>query len=200
MMTGIVTLGTRSQREGIMFLLITKISTSIQSMTLLSAGNIMPCSWMTCYVQSIQREEVLMQKLQNKVKSLKNQSSPVEELPQILKRANNFLHFILHNALFGFWSSGNSCTLKTQWRERSHSLPLEIGSYKLLAVASIPGSGVYAFDFKNYEGVYSFDFKNYEGVKPSCSPLFDPPHFCFLLTVRLRAQCFVFFVCSLLMC
>ncbi|OAY53556.1 histidine kinase 5 isoform X3 [Manihot esculenta] len=47
---------------------------------------------------SIQREEALNEKLQESVKDLERQSSPVEELSQILKRADNFLHFILQNA------------------------------------------------------------------------------------------------------
>ncbi|VVA39696.1 PREDICTED: histidine, partial [Prunus dulcis] len=32
------------------------------------------------------------------IQSLERQSSPAEELSQILKRANNFLHFVLQNA------------------------------------------------------------------------------------------------------
>ncbi|KAK2392017.1 histidine kinase [Trifolium repens] len=47
---------------------------------------------------SIQREETLEQKLQESIKNFERQSSPVEELSQILKRADNFLHFILQNA------------------------------------------------------------------------------------------------------
>lgn len=47
---------------------------------------------------SIQREHTLMQKLQGSIKALETQSSPVEELSQILKRADNFLHFVLQNA------------------------------------------------------------------------------------------------------
>ena len=47
---------------------------------------------------SVQREQILMDKLQESVKNLERQSSPVEELSQILKRADNFLHFILQNA------------------------------------------------------------------------------------------------------
>ncbi|KAI4337218.1 hypothetical protein L6164_015663 [Bauhinia variegata] len=39
-----------------------------------------------------------MEKLQESIKNLERQSSPVEELSQILKRADNFLHFILQNA------------------------------------------------------------------------------------------------------
>lgn len=48
--------------------------------------------------ESIQREQTLMEKLQDTVKNLETQSSPVEELSQILKRADNFLHFVLQNA------------------------------------------------------------------------------------------------------
>jgi len=47
---------------------------------------------------SIQREQTLMQKLQDNIKTLETQQSPVEELSQILKRADNFLHFVLQNA------------------------------------------------------------------------------------------------------
>ncbi|KDP33470.1 hypothetical protein JCGZ_07041 [Jatropha curcas] len=47
---------------------------------------------------SIQREQILIEKLQESVKNLERQTSPVEELSQILKRADNFLHFILQNA------------------------------------------------------------------------------------------------------
>ncbi|KAF8036936.1 hypothetical protein BT93_C2614 [Corymbia citriodora subsp. variegata] len=47
---------------------------------------------------SIHREQVLMEKLQESINNLEKQSSPVEELSQILKRADNFLHFILQNA------------------------------------------------------------------------------------------------------
>ncbi|GKV03059.1 hypothetical protein SLEP1_g15425 [Rubroshorea leprosula] len=47
---------------------------------------------------SIQREQVLMEKLQENVNNLERQSTPVEELSQILKRADNFLHFVLQNA------------------------------------------------------------------------------------------------------
>lgn len=47
---------------------------------------------------SVQREHMLMEKVQESIKSLERQSSPVEELSQILKRADNFLHFVLQNA------------------------------------------------------------------------------------------------------
>ncbi|KAH7573999.1 hypothetical protein ACOSQ2_008268 [Xanthoceras sorbifolium] len=47
---------------------------------------------------STQREQALMEKLQESVTNLEKQSSPVEELSQILKRADNFLHFVLQNA------------------------------------------------------------------------------------------------------
>ncbi|XVF48216.1 hypothetical protein PTKIN_Ptkin03bG0172000 [Pterospermum kingtungense] len=47
---------------------------------------------------SIQREQLLKEKLQESIKSLERQSSPVEELSQILKRADNFLHFVLQTA------------------------------------------------------------------------------------------------------
>ncbi|KAK4798187.1 hypothetical protein SAY86_030513 [Trapa natans] len=47
---------------------------------------------------SVQREHILMEKLQESITNLEGQSSPVEELIQILKRADNFLHFILQNA------------------------------------------------------------------------------------------------------
>ncbi|KAF7830390.1 histidine kinase 5 [Senna tora] len=47
---------------------------------------------------SIEREHTLMEKMEESIKNLERQSSPVEELSQILKRADNFLHFILQNA------------------------------------------------------------------------------------------------------
>ncbi|OMO86151.1 hypothetical protein CCACVL1_09766 [Corchorus capsularis] len=47
---------------------------------------------------SMQREQQLKEKLQESIKNLERQSSPVEELSQILKRADNFLHFVLQNA------------------------------------------------------------------------------------------------------
>ncbi|KAK7283153.1 hypothetical protein RIF29_12474 [Crotalaria pallida] len=47
---------------------------------------------------SIQREQILEEKLQESIRNIERQSSPVEELSQILKRADNFLHFILQNA------------------------------------------------------------------------------------------------------
>ncbi|RDY08582.1 Histidine kinase 5, partial [Mucuna pruriens] len=47
---------------------------------------------------SIQREQILEEKLQLSIANIERQSSPVEELSQILKRADNFLHFILQNA------------------------------------------------------------------------------------------------------
>jgi hypothetical protein len=47
---------------------------------------------------SIRREEILKEKLQESTEIIERQSSPVEELSQILKRADNFLHFILQNA------------------------------------------------------------------------------------------------------
>ncbi|KAL2517529.1 Histidine kinase 5 [Abeliophyllum distichum] len=47
---------------------------------------------------SLQRERSLREKLQESIEKLERQSSPVEELSQVLKRADNFLHFILQNA------------------------------------------------------------------------------------------------------
>ncbi|KAB2027893.1 hypothetical protein ERO13_D05G065200v2 [Gossypium hirsutum] len=47
---------------------------------------------------SMQREQQLMEKLQESIKNLEKQSSPVEELSQVLKRADNFLHFVLQTA------------------------------------------------------------------------------------------------------
>ncbi|XP_065848679.1 histidine kinase 5 [Euphorbia lathyris] len=47
---------------------------------------------------SVQRELAVTEKLHESIKTLEKQSSPVEELSQILKRADNFLHFILQNA------------------------------------------------------------------------------------------------------
>ncbi|KAL0372036.1 UNVERIFIED_CONTAM: Histidine kinase [Sesamum calycinum] len=39
-----------------------------------------------------------MGKLQESIENLERQSSPVEELSQVLTRADNFLHFVLQNA------------------------------------------------------------------------------------------------------
>ncbi|KAJ6745282.1 HISTIDINE KINASE CYTOKININ RECEPTOR [Salix koriyanagi] len=47
---------------------------------------------------SVHREELLAEKLQESIQNLEKQSSPIEELTQILKRADNFLHFVLQNA------------------------------------------------------------------------------------------------------
>lgn len=47
---------------------------------------------------SVQREQILLEKLEESIENLEKQSSPVEELSQILKRADNFLHFVLQNA------------------------------------------------------------------------------------------------------
>lgn len=47
---------------------------------------------------SVQREQILLEKLQESIENLERQSSPVEELSQVLKRADNFLHFVLQNA------------------------------------------------------------------------------------------------------
>ncbi|KAG0452109.1 hypothetical protein HPP92_025863 [Vanilla planifolia] len=48
--------------------------------------------------ESICREQKLMHKLQDVIDNLQAQISPVEELSQILKRADNYLHFILQTA------------------------------------------------------------------------------------------------------
>ncbi|KAK4482074.1 hypothetical protein RD792_011572 [Penstemon davidsonii] len=47
---------------------------------------------------SLRREQLLLEKLQESIENLERQSSPVEELSQVLKRADNFLHFVLQNA------------------------------------------------------------------------------------------------------
>ncbi|KAJ6329875.1 hypothetical protein OIU76_008658 [Salix suchowensis] len=47
---------------------------------------------------SVHREELLAEKLQESIQNLEKQSSPIEELTQILKRVDNFLHFVLQNA------------------------------------------------------------------------------------------------------
>ncbi|GAB4833080.1 hypothetical protein Ancab_007139 [Ancistrocladus abbreviatus] len=47
---------------------------------------------------SLQREQMLMEKLEESIKNMEAQSTPVEELSQMLKRADNFIHFILQNA------------------------------------------------------------------------------------------------------
>lgn len=60
---------------------------------------------------STQREQILMEKLQESITSFERQSSPVEELSQILKRADNFLHFVLQNApvVIGHQVSDHGC-------------------------------------------------------------------------------------------
>ncbi|GKE44993.1 hypothetical protein Tco_1472277, partial [Tanacetum coccineum] len=40
----------------------------------------------------------LLEKLEESIENLEKQSSPVEELSHILKRADNFLYFVLQNA------------------------------------------------------------------------------------------------------
>ncbi|KAH6831219.1 histidine kinase 5 [Perilla frutescens var. hirtella] len=47
---------------------------------------------------SLQREQILTEKLQESIDNLERQSTPVEELSQVLERADNFLHFVLQNA------------------------------------------------------------------------------------------------------
>lgn len=47
---------------------------------------------------SLRREQVLMEKLQESIQKLEKQCTPVEELSQVLNRADNFLHFVLQNA------------------------------------------------------------------------------------------------------
>ncbi|KAK9077811.1 hypothetical protein SSX86_006149 [Deinandra increscens subsp. villosa] len=47
---------------------------------------------------SVQREQILMEKLEESIEKLVKQSPPIEELSQILKRADNFIHFVLQNA------------------------------------------------------------------------------------------------------
>lgn len=48
--------------------------------------------------ESRQREQILLEKLQESIKNMEKQSTPVEELSHMLKRADNFIHFILQNA------------------------------------------------------------------------------------------------------
>ncbi|XP_057521284.1 histidine kinase 5 [Amaranthus tricolor] len=48
--------------------------------------------------ESRQREEILLEKLDDSIKNMEKQSTPVEELSHMLKRADNFIHFILQNA------------------------------------------------------------------------------------------------------
>lgn len=47
---------------------------------------------------SIQREQILKEKLHDRINNLERESSPVEDLNQLLHRADNFLHFILQHA------------------------------------------------------------------------------------------------------
>ncbi|KAH9611482.1 hypothetical protein KSS87_010179, partial [Heliosperma pusillum] len=48
--------------------------------------------------ESRQRERSLLEKLEESIKNMEKQSSPVQELSDMLKRADNFIHFILQNA------------------------------------------------------------------------------------------------------
>ncbi|CAI9277619.1 unnamed protein product [Lactuca saligna] len=48
--------------------------------------------------ESVEREHILLEKLEESIENIEKQSSPVEELSQILKRSDNFLHFVLQNA------------------------------------------------------------------------------------------------------
>ncbi|KAF5956130.1 hypothetical protein HYC85_008986 [Camellia sinensis] len=58
---------------------------------------------------SNQREQILTEKLQENIENLERRASPVEELSQLLKRADNFLHFIIQNApvVMGHQSCGS---------------------------------------------------------------------------------------------
>ncbi|XP_017221790.1 histidine kinase 5 [Daucus carota subsp. sativus] len=47
---------------------------------------------------SMQREKIALEKLQESIQNLERQSSPVEELSQVLRRADNYFHFVLQNA------------------------------------------------------------------------------------------------------
>ncbi|KAK9077812.1 hypothetical protein SSX86_006150 [Deinandra increscens subsp. villosa] len=47
---------------------------------------------------SVQREQILLEKLEESIEKLEKQSPPIEELSQILKRADNYIHFVLQNA------------------------------------------------------------------------------------------------------
>ncbi|CAL5345391.1 unnamed protein product [Camellia sinensis] len=47
---------------------------------------------------SNQREQILTEKLQENIENLERRASPVEELSHLLKRADNFLNFIIQNA------------------------------------------------------------------------------------------------------
>ncbi|GJZ31513.1 hypothetical protein Tco_0576560 [Tanacetum coccineum] len=44
---------------------------------------------------SVQREQILLENLEESIENIEKQSSPVEELSQILKRVDNFLHLVL---------------------------------------------------------------------------------------------------------
>lgn len=58
---------------------------------------------------SLRREQVLMEKLQESIENLEKQSTPVEELSQVLGRADNFLHFVLQNAPVVIGHQVNCC-------------------------------------------------------------------------------------------
>ncbi|KAK1370009.1 HisKA domain-containing protein [Heracleum sosnowskyi] len=47
---------------------------------------------------SMEKEQIALEKLQESIHNLERQSSPVEELSQVLRRADNYLHFVLQNA------------------------------------------------------------------------------------------------------
>ncbi|XP_059454952.1 histidine kinase 5 [Corylus avellana] len=86
---------------------------------------------------STQREQILIEKLQESIKDLERQSSPVEELSQILKRADNFLHFVLQNApvvighqTIGINYMGMDVTDQVRKRERMAKLREEIAVQK----------------------------------------------------------------------
>lgn len=59
---------------------------------------------------SMQREQIALEKLQESIHNLERQSSPVEELSQVLRRADNYLHFVLQNAPVVF---GHQVTLSS---------------------------------------------------------------------------------------
>ncbi|KAL9233953.1 hypothetical protein vseg_008884 [Gypsophila vaccaria] len=48
--------------------------------------------------ESKKREQLLLEKLEESIKNMEKQSAPVQELSNMLKRADNFIHFILQNA------------------------------------------------------------------------------------------------------
>ncbi|CAL5383357.1 unnamed protein product [Camellia sinensis] len=84
------------------------------------SGDKRPISILAMHLQKLlkasnQREQILTEKLQENIENLERRASPVEELSQLLKRADNFLHFIIQNApvVMGYQSCGSVSSIIT---------------------------------------------------------------------------------------